>query len=122
MSTLPHAPTDKPTTHPQCEGGELFERIAARGSLTEREAAHFFRQMVEVVRHAHALGIMHRGTGRGVGCGGLRCGRMRRSLGLLRAAALCKSPHAALADIKPENFMLADSTDDARIKACDFGA
>ncbi|GAB4814919.1 hypothetical protein N2152v2_001965 [Parachlorella kessleri] len=43
-----------------CEGGELFERIATRGSLTEREAARYFRSMAEVVRHCHALGIMHR--------------------------------------------------------------
>ena len=25
-------------------------------------------------------------------------------------------------DIKPENFMLSDTSDKARIKACDFGA
>lgn len=43
-----------------CEGGELFERIASESNLTERTAAHFFRMMVEVVRHAHALGICHR--------------------------------------------------------------
>ncbi|KAI3432381.1 hypothetical protein D9Q98_003937 [Chlorella vulgaris] len=43
-----------------CQGGELFERIARDSNLTERTAAHFFRMMVEVVRHAHALGICHR--------------------------------------------------------------
>lgn len=47
-----------------CEGGELFERIAAAGSLTERQAARYFSSMVEVVRHCHALGIMHRCAGR----------------------------------------------------------
>lgn len=31
-----------------CEGGELFERIAARGSLTEHEAARYFTAMVQV--------------------------------------------------------------------------
>lgn len=43
-----------------CEGGELFERIVQRGSLTEREAARYFTPMVEVVRHCHEQGIMHR--------------------------------------------------------------
>ncbi|PSC74081.1 calcium-dependent kinase 34-like [Micractinium conductrix] len=43
-----------------CEGGELFERVASQGSLTERTAAHFFRMCVSVVAHMHALGIAHR--------------------------------------------------------------
>lgn len=29
-------------------GGELFERITAKGTFSEAEAAHYFRQMVEV--------------------------------------------------------------------------
>lgn len=43
-----------------CEGGELFDRVAARESLSERQAASYFRAMVGVVAHCHALGVMHR--------------------------------------------------------------
>lgn len=44
----------------QCEGGELFDRVARQGVLTERVAAHFFRQIVSVVAHMHSLHIAHR--------------------------------------------------------------
>lgn len=43
-----------------CEGGELFDRVASQGVLTERVAAHFFRQIVSVVAHMHSLHIAHR--------------------------------------------------------------
>lgn len=43
-----------------CKGGELFERIVQRGSLSEAGAARFFKSMVEMVAHVHSLGVMHR--------------------------------------------------------------
>ncbi|KAG7672229.1 hypothetical protein Ndes2526B_g06781 [Nannochloris sp. 'desiccata'] len=43
-----------------CTGGELFDRIIAKGTFSEAEAAKFFRQMVEMVAHCHNLGVMHR--------------------------------------------------------------
>ncbi|EFN53790.1 hypothetical protein CHLNCDRAFT_36351 [Chlorella variabilis] len=43
-----------------CAGGELFERIVAKGTFSEAEAARHFRTMVEMVAHLHALGVMHR--------------------------------------------------------------
>lgn len=43
-----------------CAGGELFDRIVARKSLSEAEAARSFRCMVDMVRHCHACGVMHR--------------------------------------------------------------
>jgi calcium-dependent protein kinase len=43
-----------------CSGGELFDRIIAKGTFSEAEAAKFFRQMVEMVAHCHNLGVMHR--------------------------------------------------------------
>lgn len=33
-----------------CEGGELFDRIVARGHYSERAAANVFRTIVEVVQ------------------------------------------------------------------------
>ncbi|KAK7285581.1 hypothetical protein RJT34_20357 [Clitoria ternatea] len=43
-----------------CEGGELFDRIVARGHYTERAAASVTRTIVEVVQMCHKHGVMHR--------------------------------------------------------------
>ncbi|XP_037422422.1 calcium-dependent protein kinase 9-like [Triticum dicoccoides] len=43
-----------------CDGGELFDRIVARGRYTERAAAAAARTVAEVVRACHAHGVMHR--------------------------------------------------------------
>lgn len=43
-----------------CEGGELFDRIVARGHYSERAAATVARTIAEVVRMCHENGVMHR--------------------------------------------------------------
>ncbi|KAK9673638.1 hypothetical protein RND81_12G180400 [Saponaria officinalis] len=43
-----------------CEGGELFDRIVARGHYTERAAALVTKTIVEVVQMCHSQGVMHR--------------------------------------------------------------
>ncbi|KAK9699168.1 hypothetical protein RND81_08G156800 [Saponaria officinalis] len=43
-----------------CEGGELFDRIVARGHYTERAAAGVMRTIVEVVQLCHKHGVIHR--------------------------------------------------------------
>ncbi|KAL7595342.1 hypothetical protein Lser_V15G28415 [Lactuca serriola] len=43
-----------------CEGGELFDRIVARGRYTERAAASIMRRIVEIVQMCHSHGVMHR--------------------------------------------------------------
>ncbi|KAI9113326.1 hypothetical protein K1719_015851 [Acacia pycnantha] len=43
-----------------CSGGELFERIIARGLYSEDEAAVIFRQVVNVVHVCHFMGVIHR--------------------------------------------------------------
>ncbi|CAL5423839.1 unnamed protein product [Camellia sinensis] len=43
-----------------CEGGELFDRIVARGQYTERAAAAVMRTIVEVVQACHRNGVIHR--------------------------------------------------------------
>uniref|UniRef100_A0ACD5XNH0 Uncharacterized protein n=1 Tax=Avena sativa TaxID=4498 RepID=A0ACD5XNH0_AVESA len=43
-----------------CEGGELFDRIVARGHYTERAAVAVMRTIMEVVQHCHMNGVMHR--------------------------------------------------------------
>jgi calcium-dependent protein kinase len=43
-----------------CEGGELFDRIVAKGHYTERAAAAVVRTIVEVVQLCHRHGVIHR--------------------------------------------------------------
>jgi calcium-dependent protein kinase len=38
-----------------CSGGDLVERIMAKGSYTERDAAAAVRKMLEVRQHIHLL-------------------------------------------------------------------
>lgn len=72
MSTLPEHPNivklkatyeDNENVHlvmELCEGGELFDRIVARGHYSERAAASVARTIAEVVRMCHSNGVMHR--------------------------------------------------------------
>ncbi|XP_052179134.1 calcium-dependent protein kinase 2-like [Diospyros lotus] len=43
-----------------CAGGELFDRIIAKGYYTERAAASMCRAIVNVVHACHFMGVMHR--------------------------------------------------------------
>lgn len=43
-----------------CTGGELFDRIIAKGNYSEKEAAALCRQIVTVVHVCHFMGVMHR--------------------------------------------------------------
>ncbi|KAL0302750.1 UNVERIFIED_CONTAM: Calcium-dependent protein kinase [Sesamum angustifolium] len=43
-----------------CEGGELFDRIVARGHYTERAAAQVTKTILEVVKVCHEHGVIHR--------------------------------------------------------------
>ncbi|KAJ4889487.1 Calcium-dependent protein kinase 10 [Raphanus sativus] len=72
MSTLPDHPNvvklrgtyeDSENVHlvmELCEGGELFDRIVARGHYTERAAAAVARTVAEVVMMCHVNGVVHR--------------------------------------------------------------
>lgn len=41
-------------------GGELFDRIIAKGSYTERDASDLIRQVLEAVEYLHGRDIVHR--------------------------------------------------------------
>uniref|UniRef100_A0A0E0IXW2 non-specific serine/threonine protein kinase n=1 Tax=Oryza nivara TaxID=4536 RepID=A0A0E0IXW2_ORYNI len=43
-----------------CAGGELFDRIIARGHYTERAAAALLRAIVGIVHTCHSMGVIHR--------------------------------------------------------------
>ncbi|QRV85045.1 calcium/calmodulin-dependent protein kinase [Ceratobasidium sp. AG-Ba] len=43
-----------------CTGGELFDRICAKGNYYEADAADLVRTIMKAVEHIHAAGIVHR--------------------------------------------------------------
>ncbi|KAK4744107.1 hypothetical protein SAY87_010419 [Trapa incisa] len=43
-----------------CAGGELFDRIIAKGHYSERAAANICRAIMNVVHACHFMGVMHR--------------------------------------------------------------
>ncbi|KAF8041233.1 hypothetical protein BT93_B3230 [Corymbia citriodora subsp. variegata] len=43
-----------------CAGGELFDRIIAKGNYTERAAATLLRTIVQIVHTCHSMGVIHR--------------------------------------------------------------
>ncbi|CAL0303342.1 unnamed protein product [Lupinus luteus] len=43
-----------------CEGGELFDRIVAKGHYTERAAANVTKTILEVCKVCHDNGVIHR--------------------------------------------------------------
>lgn len=43
-----------------CAGGELFDRIIAKGTYSEKEAAALCRDIVNVVHVCHFMGVIHR--------------------------------------------------------------
>lgn len=43
-----------------CNGGELFDRIAEVGKLTEQEAQRYLLQMSQALQHCHNMSVYHR--------------------------------------------------------------
>lgn len=43
-----------------CNGGEMFDYIVRKERLSESEARHFFRQLVQAVAYIHHMGFAHR--------------------------------------------------------------
>ncbi len=41
-------------------GGELFDRIVAKGSYTEKDASNLIRQVLGAVDYMHENGVVHR--------------------------------------------------------------
>ncbi|XP_055004539.1 serine/threonine-protein kinase Chk1 [Boleophthalmus pectinirostris] len=43
-----------------CSGGELFDRIEPDVGMPEKDAHHFFKQLIGAVEYLHSIGITHR--------------------------------------------------------------
>ncbi|TQD74708.1 hypothetical protein C1H46_039752 [Malus baccata] len=80
-----------------CEGGELFDRIVARGHYTERAAAGVMRTIVEVVQVEFCYGSV------------------------VLFGLMCHKHGVMHRDLKPENFLFANKKETASLKAIDFG-
>lgn len=108
-----------------CNGGELFDRIVQKGNLTEKQAAEYFRTMVQVVAHCHQLGEPESPCKALVALSSSAFYQQQELCPQSRqAAAVLSSAHTAGVmhrDIKPENFLLTDKSEAAIIKAADFG-
>jgi len=44
----------------ECKGGELFDKIIAKGHYAEKDAADLVKQMLQVVAECHLNGVIHR--------------------------------------------------------------
>ncbi|KAJ1702979.1 hypothetical protein LUZ63_002758 [Rhynchospora breviuscula] len=42
------------------DGGELFDKIAKQGHLTEDEARKYFQQLIDAIDYCHSRGVYHR--------------------------------------------------------------
>lgn len=62
------AHTHKLTTHQPtvafaqelCGGGDWFQRLLARGTYSERQAADTIRTLLQTLSYCHSLGVVHR--------------------------------------------------------------
>ena len=43
-----------------CDGGDLNDMVQEFGGLTEEEAKHYFRQIMEALSYIHKMGVAHR--------------------------------------------------------------
>lgn len=92
-----------------CGGGELFDRIVARGHYTERAAALVTKTILEVVKvptiyiyiYMHAF--------------------ISSSIFIYIYMQVCHAHGVIHRDLKPENFLYANPSENAPLKAIDFG-
>lgn len=43
-----------------CKGGELYEKILAKGNYSESDAARLMKKLLEAIAYCHQIQILHR--------------------------------------------------------------
>ena len=89
-------------------GGELFDYVVQKGTLTEEEASRIVRKVTDALVYMHSKNVIHRVSLR------LR----------LRCHITLHSTRDCNQDMKPENLLLAHkprSSHDVEVKIIDFG-
>ena len=43
-----------------CTGGQLLDKVVARGHYTEKDAAEVIQTVIKVIAHCHDMGVIHR--------------------------------------------------------------
>ncbi|CAI5523672.1 unnamed protein product, partial [Closterium sp. Naga37s-1] len=115
-----------------CEGGELFERIIARGHYSERAAAVITRTIVEVVQvRVKGAGECYEFWRVGMSAPAIKPNPASKEenfetpcIAATRPAPpfqVCHKHGVMHRDLKPENFLFANNQEDAALRAIDFG-
>lgn len=129
-----------------CTGPSLQQLIDGQGQLSEHDARRAMRAVLQVIAHCHAMGVLYRcvqarGSSRAAcpvapGCvclssagkhnnpGQPKLSPRAGGAGQVPAVSCCSSCAIAASlhrDIKPEHFLLSDSSSAAQLKAIDFG-
>ncbi|EAU84121.2 CAMK/CAMK1 protein kinase [Coprinopsis cinerea okayama7 len=95
-----------------CTGGELFDRICAKGNYYEADAADLVRTIFKAVEYIHNSGVVHRGM-------------LSHVFHMLRDSLAVIYNHSYhryyLQDLKPENLLFKTQAEEAAIMIADFG-
>ena len=98
-------------------GGELFDRIVKKGSYSEKEASEVIKSVTSALQYLHDNGIVHRGTEREGGQRGAERSRAVDSRFAAVAHCVFRMPVVSVVlDLKPENLIYLNPSDDSSIK------
>lgn len=103
--TRPHLPLQYYLVFEEATGGELFDRILARGRFTEADASRTIRAVLSAIQYLHHHQIVRESD--------TRCEE-----GYGKLTALHAQVHR---DVKPENILYRTKEEDANVVLVDFG-
>lgn len=125
-------------TQERCQGGSLATSLAKSGHLSERAARRAMHSVLSALAHCHAMHVLYRCVTSN--CPGLACGCLLVPILCYSCqttaqssvhtpppwADFCDTMPSCLGagccrDVKPDHFLLVNSSDKLSLKAIDFG-